>query len=61
MKLVFKLNIKTVQIRNEWLMQGIGVSCKCKRYLYMHSRNSSDPHTKASYVKCCKILNKVIK
>jgi hypothetical protein len=27
----------------------------------MHSRNSSDPYTKAFYVKYCEVLNKVIK
>jgi hypothetical protein len=51
----------TEKIKNVWILQGIRISCKYKRYLYIHSRNNSDPHTKAFYVTYCKILNKVIK
>jgi hypothetical protein len=49
------------KIKNEWITQGINISCKCKRSLYIYSRNSNDPNTRAFYIKYCKILNNVIK
>jgi hypothetical protein len=33
------------KIKDAWITYGIGISCNHKRYLHMHSRNSSDPHT----------------
>jgi hypothetical protein len=48
------------KIKNGWIKQGIRIFCKQKSCLYMHSRNSCDPHTKAFYVKYYKILYKII-
>jgi hypothetical protein len=48
------------KIKNDWVTQGIKISCKSKRCL-IHSRNSNDPNTRAFYIKYCKILNNVIK
>jgi hypothetical protein len=49
------------KIKNDWVTQGIKISCKCKRSPYIYSRNSNDPNTKAYYSKYCKILNNIIK
>jgi hypothetical protein len=49
------------KIKNDWITQGIKISCKCKRNLYIYSRNSNDPNARAFYIKYCKILNNVIK
>jgi ribosomal protein L33 len=49
------------KINNDWITQGIKISCKCKRSLYINSRNNNDTNTRAFYIKYCKILNNVIK
>jgi hypothetical protein len=49
------------KIKNDWITQGIKISCKRKRSLYIYGRNSNDPNTRAFYIKYCKILNNVIK
>jgi hypothetical protein len=33
--------------RNDWLTQGIKISCKRRRSLYIYSRKSNDPNTRA--------------
>jgi hypothetical protein len=49
------------KIKNDWITQGIKISCKHKRTLYIYSRNRNDPNTRAFYIKYYKILNNVIK
>jgi hypothetical protein len=51
----------TGKLRNDWIMQRIKISCRLKRSLYIYSRNSNGPNTKAFYIKYCKILNNGIK
>jgi len=47
--------------KNDWITQGIKISCKHKRSLYAFTKNSSDPKAKAYHIKHCKIIRKVIK
>jgi hypothetical protein len=47
--------------KNYWITQGIKISCKHKRTLYVNSRNNNKPNTRVFYVKYCKILRDVIK
>jgi hypothetical protein len=49
--------------KNAWITQGIKISCKQKRSLYIRTftTNSNDPTAKAYYTKFCRILKKVIK
>jgi hypothetical protein len=49
------------KLKNGWITQGIKISCKHKRTLYVNSRNSNEPNTTVFYVKYCKILRDVIK
>jgi hypothetical protein len=44
--------------KNDWIMQGIKISCKHKRSLYTFTKNSSDQKAKAHYVNHCRILKK---
>jgi hypothetical protein len=54
---IFPIKYKSIgKIKNDSI-----TSCKHKRSLYIHSRNSNDPNTRAFYIKYCKILNNVIK
>jgi len=46
---------------NLWITQGIKISCRKKRILYIESRNKSDTNLKLYYKQYCKILNNVIK
>ena len=46
---------------NSWITQGIKISCKHKRTLYVTSRNSDNPAIKKFYKDYCKILTEVIK
>jgi hypothetical protein len=58
----FPITYKSIgKINNDWITQGIKISCKHKRSLYINSRNSNDPNTRAFYIKYYKILNNVIK
>jgi hypothetical protein len=59
LKPVFQLSICI--LRNDWITQGIKISCKCKRSLYIYSRNSNVPNTRKFYIKYCKILNVIKK
>jgi hypothetical protein len=47
--------------KNDWITQGIKISCKRKRSLCTLTKNRNDPKTKAYYIKYCKIFKKVIK
>jgi hypothetical protein len=47
--------------KNDWITQGIELSCKHKISLYAFTKNSSDPKAKAHYINCCRILKKVIR
>jgi len=44
-----------------WLTKGNRISCRCKRELYLLTRNSSDMKLKHYYELCCRILSNVIK
>jgi hypothetical protein len=58
----FPLKYNSVgKIKNDWIAQGIKISCKCKWSLYIYSRNCNDAETEVFCHKYCKILNKVIK
>jgi hypothetical protein len=46
----------TKEKRNDWITQGIKISCKRKSSLYTLTRNSNDLKAKAHYMKYCKIL-----
>lgn len=46
---------------NDWITQGIKISCKHKRSLYTFTRNSNDPKAKTHYINYCRIIKKVIK
>jgi hypothetical protein len=47
--------------KNDWIMQGIKISCKHKRNLYTFTKNSNGLKAKAHYVNYCRILKKVIR
>jgi predicted phosphoadenosine phosphosulfate sulfurtransferase len=58
----FPLQNKSLgKTRNHCVTQGIKISCRHKRSLYIHSRSSNNPHMRAHYNKYCKILTRVIK
>jgi len=46
--------------KNNWITQGIHISCKHKRSLYNFTKNSSDQKSNAHYIEYCDILRKVI-
>jgi hypothetical protein len=46
---------------NPWITQGIRISCKRKRELYLRYRLDSDPHFNLYYKKYCRVLATVIK
>jgi hypothetical protein len=47
--------------QNDWITQGIKISCKHMRSLYNVMMNNYDSEAKEHYVKYCRILKKVIK
>jgi hypothetical protein len=47
--------------KNDWITQGIKISCKHKRSLFMFTTNSKDRKPKEHYIIYCRILKKVIK
>ena len=51
---------KCMKDKNDWITQGIKISCKNKRKSVCIPKNSNDPYAKAHYIKCRKILRKVI-
>ncbi|PNF23822.1 hypothetical protein B7P43_G15913 [Cryptotermes secundus] len=58
----FPIKYKSVRkLKNDWITQGIKISCKHKRTLYVNSRNNNNPNIRVFYVKYCKILRNVIK
>jgi len=57
----FSVKYKSMEDKNDWIKQGIKISCKHKRSLYTFTNNSSNPKAKAHYIKYCKILRKFIK
>ena len=62
MKLVSRLLIEVQKRKkNDWITQGIKISCKRKISSYTLTKNSNDLKAKAHYIKYCKILKKVIK
>jgi len=48
----------TKEKKNDWITQGIKISCKHKRSLYTLTKNSNDLKAKARYIKYCEILKK---
>jgi hypothetical protein len=46
-------NISVGKTRNDWITQGIKISCRHKRtlYIYIYSRSSNNPHMRAYYNK----------
>jgi hypothetical protein len=47
--------------KNDWIMQGIQISCKHKRSLYAFSKKSNGPEAKAHCIKYGKILRNILK
>jgi hypothetical protein len=41
------------RIKNDWIIQGIKISLKCERLVYIYSRISNDPNSRAFYIKYC--------
>ena len=58
---IFTITYKYMKGKNEWITQGMKITCKHKRSLYAFTKNSKDPKVKAHYTKYGKILRKVIK
>jgi hypothetical protein len=55
----FPVNYRsTKEKKNDWITQGVKISCKCKRSLYTLTKNSNVSKAKAHYIKYCKILKK---
>ena len=46
---------------NTWITPGIKTSCKCKRFLYLLTKNSDDINLKNCYKQYCKTLTTVVK
>jgi hypothetical protein len=46
--------------KNDWITQGIKISCKHQSNLFAFTKNSNDPKAKEHYIKYCKILSKVL-
>jgi len=47
--------------KNDWITQGIEISCRHERILCAFTKNSDDPRAKAHYIKYCEILRKITK
>jgi hypothetical protein len=47
--------------KNDWIMQGVKISCKHKTSLYIFTKNSNDPKAKAHYINYCRVLKKVLR
>jgi len=63
---IFYLSFPTKAVVNSsppkpWLTQGIRISCRNKRKLYLISRHSQDLNKKTYYRRYCKVLAEVIK
>ena len=55
----FPVTYRSTKVKkNDWITQGIKISCKRKRSLYTLTKNSNDLKAKAHYIKYCKILKK---
>jgi hypothetical protein len=46
---------------NNWITNGMRISCKCKRNLYVLSRNNDDPQVNDYYKRYCATLRKIIR
>ena len=57
----FLVKGKSMKDKNDWITQGIRVSCIHNRSLYGFTKNGSNPKAKAHCIKYCRILRKVIK
>jgi hypothetical protein len=57
----FLFTYRNTKEKNDWITQGIKISCKRKRSLYTLTKNSNDLKAKARYIVYCEILKKVIK
>jgi len=62
---IFYTSFPSCKIRevnnNSWLTSGIRISCKCKRYLYLPTKDSDDVILKNYYKQYCKTLTSVTK
>jgi ribosomal protein L33 len=55
----FPVQYGSMKDKNDFIIQGIKISCKHKRSLYVFTKNSNDPKAKAHYIKYCDIQRKV--
>jgi len=46
--------------KNDWITQGIKISCEQAISLYDFTKNSDDPKAKVHFIEYCKILRKII-
>jgi len=46
--------------KNDWITQGIKISCEQKISLYAFTKYSDDPKAKVHCIEYCKILRKII-
>jgi len=46
----------TKEKKNDWITQGIKISCIRKKSLYTLTKNSNDPTARAHHTKYCKVL-----
>jgi len=47
-------------INNSWITPGIKISCRCKKCLYLLTRDSDDTNLKNCYKQYCKTLSKKV-
>jgi hypothetical protein len=46
----FPVKYKSTKEKDDWITQGIKISCKHKRCLCTFTKNSNDPKAKAHYI-----------
>ena len=56
----FPVKYRSAEDKNDWITQGIQISCKHKRSLYTLTKNNT-PKIKAHYIKYSRILKRVKK
>ena len=57
----FTVKYGSMKVKNDWITQGIKISCKHKRSLYAFTKNSNDPKAKMHCIKYCKNPKKTYK
>ena len=55
----FPVKYKSMKDKNDWITQGIKITCKHKRSLYAFIKSNNYPKAKEDYIKYFKILRQV--